>query len=376
MNKQVKTLNQMTDSRLLYDKNPPAFGYMIITIIFILMAAIIVWSRQAPKIYMITANGIIESENKNYVMSSYSGQVAEVYMEEGSMVIKGAPLLKIKSTDINLQVLQLEEQKELFVKRVEQYRKLVESIQDDINYFDAGNTEDSLYYSQFEAYKSQIRQNTVDISQYKAFGYSDEQIQEEMNKNQAKITELYYSSIQAAESSVLELEMQIASIDAQMTALNEGQGEYTVTANASGIIHLITECKEGMVVQAASSLASISTMQDEYMITAYVSPQDMPRISVGNKVDIAVAGLAQTLYGTISGEVVSIDSDITFAQGTANQDSTQYFKVRIKPDYTYLISKDGNKANITSGMAVEARIQYDKMTYFDYVMEALGVLTR
>ena len=198
MNKQVKTLNQMTDSRLLYDKNPPAFGYMIITIIFILMAAIIVWSRQAPKIYMITANGIIESENKNYVMSSYSGQVAEVYMEEGSMVIKGAPLLKIKSTDINLQVLQLEEQKELFVKRVEQYRKLVESIQDDINYFDAGNTEDSLYYSQFEAYKSQIRQNTVDISQYKAFGYSDEQIQEEMNKNQAKITELYYSSIQAA----------------------------------------------------------------------------------------------------------------------------------------------------------------------------------
>lgn len=376
MNKQIKTLNQMTDSRLLYDKNPPAFGYMIIAVIFIVMFAIIMWSRQATKIYMITANGIIESENKNYVMSSYSGQVAEVYMEEGSMVIKGAPLLKIKSTDINLQVLQLEKQKKLLVKRVEQYRRLVQSIQDDTNYFDVSNTDDSLYYSQFEAYKSQVRQNTVDISQYKVFGYSDEQIQEEMNKNQAKITELYYSSIQAAEGSVLELEMQIASIDAQMTALNEGQGEYTVTANASGIIHLLTECKEGMVVQAASSLASISTMQDEYMITAYVSPQDMPRISVGNKADITIAGLAQTLYGTISGEVVSMDSDVTFTQGTANQEVAQYFKVKIKPDYAYLISKAGNKANITSGMAVETRIQYDEMTYFDYVMEALGVLTR
>lgn len=376
MNQQIKTLNEMTDSRLLYDKNPPAFGYMIITAVFILLAAIVIWSRNAQKNYMITANGVIESKNKNYVMSSYSGQVAEVYMEEGDMVVKGAPLLKIKSTDINLQVLQLEEQKKLFVKRIEQCRRLVKCIQDDTNYFDVGNAEDSLYYSQFEAYKSQIRQNAVDVSQYKAFGYSDEQIQEEMNKKQAKITELYYSSIQTAEASVLELEMQLAAIEAQITALSEGQGEYVVTANASGIIHLLTECKEGMVVQAAASLASISTAQDEYMITAYVSPQDMPRISIGDKADIAVGGLAQTLYGTVSGEVVSIDSDITFVQGAANTEQTQYFKVRIKPDYTYLISQAGNKANITSGMTVEARIQYDEMTYYDYVMEALGVLMR
>jgi len=92
-------------------------------------------------------------------------------------------------------------------------------------------------------------------------------------------------------------------------------------------------------------------------------------------VDIAVSGLTQSVYGTISGEVVRIDSDITTSQSSQGEISA-YFKVYIKPDNTYLVSKQGNKAVISNGMSVEARIQYDEVTYFNYVMEALGVLTR
>lgn len=37
--------------------------------------------------------------------------------------------------------------------------------------------------------------------------------------------------------------------------------------------------------------------------------------------------------------------------------------------------KEGDKVNISNGMAVETTIQYGKVTYFNYVLEALGVLT-
>lgn len=57
-------------------------------------------------------------------------------------------------------------------------------------------------------------------------------------------------------------------------------------------------------------------------------------------------------------------------------ESSSYFKVYIRPDSKYLVSKEGNKVDVSNGMAVEARIQYDEVTYFDYVQEALGVLTR
>lgn len=164
-------------------------------------------------------------------------------------------------------------------------------------------------------------------------------------------------------------------VEAQLAAIESGQSNYTITANTSGKVHMMSEYKVGMVVQAASAIASISSANEEYIVEAYVSPSDTARINVGDKVDIAVSGIAQSVYGTISGEVTRIDSDISTSQSSEGENSS-YFKIEVAPDIEYLVSKEGDKVNIYSGMAVETRIQYDKVTYFNYVLESLGVLTR
>lgn len=48
----------------------------------------------------------------------------------------------------------------------------------------------------------------------------------------------------------------------------------------------------------------------------------------------------------------------------------------IKPNSTYVVSNSGDKVDLANGMSVTARVEYDKLTYFEYVMEALGVLFR
>lgn len=376
MSKQIKTLKQLKDSRIMYDGKFPAFGYMIILIVAFLFTAVIIWSIKTPKTYVIRSSGVVESDNKNYIMSPYTGEISEIYISEGIVVEQGDILFKVKSTDINLQVTQLEEQKKSYEERISQCEKLVQSIKNDENYFDITKKEDSLYYSQYEAYKSQVAQNQIDTSTYQAYGYTQEQIENQMLVNQAKIAEIYYSAIQSAENSILEAQTQLAGIQAQLLALNEGQSEYIITAFQSGTVHMLSDYDIGMVVQAASAVGSIASEQDEYSVVAYVSAEDAARTKVGDKADIAVAGLTQSVYGTISGEVISIDSDITTSQSSDNGESSSYFKVHIKPDSKYLVSKSGNKANLSNGMAVETRIQYDEVTYFNYVLEALGVLTR
>ncbi len=374
MSKRIVKIEELKDSRILYDKKVPPFGYAIITAVAFLLIAAGIWSIRTPKVYMITSTGIIESENKSYVMSPYTGAITEIYISEGSVVSKDDIMFKVKCTDINLQATQLEEQKKNYEKIAVQYKKLVQSIKDNTNYFSSTDENDSLYYSQFETYKSKVAQNQVDVSTYQAYGYTTEQIEAQLVANEAKITELYYSTINSTEGAILEANNQIASIDAQLNALGEGESEYSVRASETGVIHMITEYKEGMVVQAASAIASISTQMDEYTIVAYVSPQDAARTNKGDRVDIAVNGLTQSVYGTITGTVESIDTDITMSQDSENNSS--YFKVYIKPDEKYLVSKSGNKVNLSNGMAVETRIEYDEVTYFDYVMEALGVLNR
>jgi multidrug resistance efflux pump len=303
MSKQIKTMEQLKDSRLLYDKKVPSFGYMIIVTVTILLIVVTIWGIKTPKIYIIKSSGVVQSTNKNYAMSPYTGEIITIHISEGMNVEEGDILFEIKSGDLDVQGEQLEGQKKIYETQIAQYQKLVKSIKDDTNYFDQSNSDDSLYYSQYEAYKSQVKQNNIDTSAYKNGGYTDEQIEAELIKNQNKITEIYYAAIKSAEDSILQDKTQLESIVAQLDAIGTGQEQYSVKANTTGTIHMLSDYKVGMVIQATQALASISSENDKYIIQANVSTDDAARMKVGDKTDIAVSGLTQSVYGTISGKV-------------------------------------------------------------------------
>ena len=375
MGKDIKTIEQLRDSRLLFEKKLPAFGYMILLIVTFSLVGIVVWSMNAHKPYMIISQGTVTHTDSSYVMPAYTGEIEECFMEEGKLVQLGDILFTIKSTDFNLQEEQLIASRETYEKQVEQSELLVESIKDDTNYFDATNPEDELYYSTFEAYKSQVAQNTFDGTVYQAYGYTDEQIETEMQKNHGKLSEIYYSAIQSAENVIKEAKSQIATIDAQLVAIGSGQAEYSVRAVTTGVLHLLADYKEGMVVQTGSAVATITPENAELVIDAYVSTADMARMEEGNEVQMAVDGLIQSVYGNITGTVEMIDSNLTSMEGENGQ-SNSVFKIRINPNSDYVVSKSGKKVNLSNGMTVEARITYDEVTYFHYVLEKLGLLIR
>lgn len=375
MSKQIKTLDQLKDSSLLYNKKLPAFGYMIVLTVLGLLIGIIVWSINTPKIYVVKSLGVVQSNNKNYVMTPFSGRIENSTLQEGRTVQKGDILFTVRSTDLNLQEKQLTEQKNACEKQIIQYKKLVKCIQQDKNTFDFKITEDILYYSQFEAYKSKISQQVVDTEMLKNYGYSQEQIQAELLKNENEMKEIYFSTINTVENSINQLQNQLVSIDAQLTAIESGKTDYEVRAPESGEIHLISEYKENMVVQAGATIASISLQNDDYHIQAYVSAMDIVRINKGDNVEIAIVGLTQSVFGTISGKLTEIDSDVTVPQNQDNNNN-HYFKVKIKPDVDYVINKKGEIIHLSNGLSVETRIQYDRITYFDYVLESIGVLTK
>ena len=371
MSTKAKSLDELKDSQIMFDKNLPPFGYMLVCIISVLLIGILVWSFFAHKSYMIIAQGTITSSESNYVMPSYTGEIKESFMEEGMLVSEGNVLFTVKSTDYDLQEEQLVSNKENYNQQLAQYDKLIQAIKEDKNLFDASSEEDNLYYSIYESYKAQVAQNEVDTSTYKAYGYTEEQIKAELVKAQGKKSELYYAALQSAENAKLEISNQLVSVEAQLSAIGNGKSEYEVKATSTGRLHLISEYKKGMVVQTATPVATITPENADTMIEAYVNTADMARMQIGDDVQIEVSGLSQTIYGNIKGAVQQIDSNVTTMEG--ENGNTQMFKVRILPEVDYLVSKSGEKVNLANGMTVEARIIYDKLTYFDYLLEKLGV---
>ena len=99
MTKQIKTMEELRDSRLLFDKKIPAFGYLFLLVTSIFLAGTVVWSIMTPKIYMVTAYGRVTSSGANYVMSGYTGEIGSCNMKEGMIVEEGDVLFTIKSTE-------------------------------------------------------------------------------------------------------------------------------------------------------------------------------------------------------------------------------------------------------------------------------------
>lgn len=366
----IRDINELQDRRIMMEKKLPPFGYALILLTAALILFLVVWSTKNYRTYVSQSSGSVQAANKTYIMSSYSGSITELNIAEGSYVNEGDLIAHIKSTDLDMQQDSIQSQLDIYKKQKSQYEKLVKSIQDDKNYFSETDIDDQPYYYQYETYKSQVAQKAFDASPYQAAGYSDEQIKALMEQNQSEVEALYYSTLQSISSSLTSVQSNIDNLQSQMDALSTGANDYYIYAPTSGVIHMDTPYKVGMVLSAGTPLATVASENSDLEVVAYVTLNDRPLLHVGDPCKIAITGLSEYSYGTLTGTVTSIDSDVTASS------SGSYYKMTIAPDSTYVISNSGDKVDLSNGMSVTARVEYDKLTYFEYAMEALGVLFR
>ena len=366
----IRDINELQDRRIMMEKELPPFGYALILLTAALILFLVVWSPKNSRPCVSQSSGSVQAANKTYIMSSYSGSITELNIAEGSYVNEGDLIAHIKSTDLDMQQDSLQSQLDIYKKQKSQYEKLVKSIQDDKNYFSETDIDDQPYYYQYETYKSQVAQKAFDASPYQAAGYSDEQIKALMEQNQSEVEALYYSTLQSISASLTSVQSNIDNLQSQMDALSTGANDYYIYAPTSGVIHMDTPYKVGMVLSAGTPLATVASENSDLEVVAYVTLSDRPLLHVGDPCKIAITGLSEYSYGTLTGTVTSIDSDVTASS------SGSYYKMTITPDSTYVISNSGDKVDLSNGMSVTARVEYDKLTYFEYAMEALGVLFR
>lgn len=366
----IQNLDDLQDRRIMMDRDVPPYGYAFVILVGLFMIFLLVWSTRTNRIYVSQNSGTVQASNKTYIMSSYSGTLTELCISEGSYVNEGDLVAHIKSTDLDMQQDNLESQLKIYQTQVDQYNKLLQCIQDDTNYFSETSVEDQPYYYQYETYKSQVAQNTFDAAPYQAAGYSDEQIKTLMEQNQSTVENLYYSTLQSISANLTSIQSNIDSIQSQLDALNTGANDYYIYAPTSGVIHMDTPYKVGMVLSAGSPLATVASENSDLEVVAYATVNDRPLIHVGDPCKIAITGLSEYSYGSLTGTVTSIDSDVTASS------SGSYYKMTITPDSTYVVSNSGDKVDLSNGMSVTARVEYDQLTYFEYAMEALGVLFR
>lgn len=332
-------INELTSSRMMYDKNPPRFMFYIIIVILISLITIIVASCFLYKTEVVRASGVISSIDKNYIMSQTSGMIDKVYYKSGDYVNDGDLLFELDTNSIDSQIIAYKSKRDLVNEYVNNYNLIIQ------------------FLNEIDFDKELINPFTEGEFYYQMKG-----LIEEINnsENKEKLVEQYlYQMHQSKFQYIYELE----GLNAQIESYENMYKNYRVYANSDGYLNYATNLLEGMVI-GNDSIGTISSKlnKDNAIIETFVDVSSKSFINVGMEVEMAVAGLNQQKYGTLKGKVIDISKD-----SIISEDNVLY-KVVVKPNDTYL--KD---IELTNGQALEVRIKYESITWMNWMLEKIGI---
>lgn len=201
-------------------------------------------------------------------------------------------------------------------------------------------------------------------------GVKNEIKQLERNGVYTQGRQVYLQLVSELGSAYSQTEKAISELKANMQVNEKRDSNYTVYATSDGIVHYQTPLKLGMTLQQGQVVAEISKHDDStYYVEAFVPTSDISKVQVGQFADLAIVGVNTQKYGTLKGKVKAIDTGIV-TQRTENN-SQSFYRVHIALDNKTLV-QGTDEIKLVLSMPIEARIVYDKETYFEWLLEQLS----
>ncbi|MEG1151183.1 MAG: HlyD family efflux transporter periplasmic adaptor subunit [Malacoplasma sp.] len=368
------------------------------------------------KVYIVKANGSISTEDNSLITSYNNGKIINIVKKEGDWAENDDVLLEISMgidgkeysnhnnqrdsvqaqiNAINKFINSLEQSKNLMAQS--QYEKeYFEKVNYYLTYFNNGNSTNAYYQSEVnkliqkkkkaseeltnlkEKYENsenaselelETLKNKIENMESEIDGYNStiDQMKNQINNTQSDL--LKNQLISEASATRVKLMESLSQINSKLDFYQTKESYLQIKSTNAGYVHYFSLLQNGNFIQEGQSIGEISKNLD-YNVIAYVDSIDINKVEKGDKAKIAINGLNTQKYGTINGIVERIDTGITLV--TNNEKQSIFYKCEISIDEKSLSSKSNDIVNIVKSQSVEARIIYDKETYFDWLLEQLN----
>ena len=136
-----------------------------------------------------------------------------------------------------------------------------------------------------------------------------------------------------------------------------------ILAPTSGEVIQSSDIQTGSIVSPGQKIAEISPA-GELVATCFVKPADIGLIHENQKVKIQVDAFNFNEWGMLQGDIIDISDDMILENG-----SVAYFRIKCKPEKTFLSLKNGYKADIKKGMSLSTRIVVIRRSLFHLLFD-------
>ena len=349
MDKRIYDFNELSDSKLVYQKKLPIFLTALLLILFSLIVGAVAWACLVDKTDMVITQGLVVTEGTTINVSKVTAPIRTANFKEGDVVEKGDVILYLDDDIIDLKLATSKNQVENMENFISLYMRAEAESMAQENTFDKTNSDEIMLYNILE-------QQRLQIKQYSA-----------MPDNESAIQSIITQTVNTLYSQRVNYESELVNAKAQLVSYEVEYRSYSVIAEVSGVLHYKIDYSESSYVQQGNVIFSIAPSEAMYVIETVITPDQRVNLTIGDSVSVVVSGLPQNEYGKIEGELIEISADLL------NFENQSGYTAKIKIDKNYLTDSKGNNVVLMNGNITENRIMYDSMSYMKYLLECLGV---
>lgn len=346
----------------------------------VLIAFVALAIASLPFIYVdvtIQSSGLIRPvAEKTEVKSPTTGKVAEVLVRDNEAVRKGQLLLTIQ-TDLLDQQLSFDRQR---VDELQGFsRDLSRLIAADLTSIEQSPSLSSSLYSQafYEfrqkaaGIKTRIRQAQKDYDRASTLAQKQVIARKEVEERRLTLdmAEGELSSLVAQQRNQWQLTLrqhrdELAKLTADQERLEKEKEQFSLVAPENGTIQNFSGIYPGSYVFTNQTIAELSP-DSLLIVESYVTPADIGFLQPDMPVTFQVDAFNYNEWGTITGQIISISSDVTVLN------DQPVFKVRSTLDQNHLTLRSGYRGNLKKGMTVHARFRINERSLYQLLYDKM-----
>lgn len=304
----------------------------------------------------VAASGRIFPQTEVKISSDVSGEIVELYVEEGDSVVAGQLLAKIDADAYQSQVAR-------GVAGVNGSKAQLANAKAQINTLQAQKEQ---IMAQLENAR-EIHERNISLRKEGVISQADLEVSQSNLKALEANLRSADSNIQAAKESSKAADFSVQSSEATLNELRTSLRRTTIYAPMGGVVSLLNveqgERVVGTIQMTGTEMMRIANLN--YMeVRVEVSENDLPRVKMGDKAEVEVdAYLGRTFMGTVT-QIANSSTNAALAENVLNSDQVTNFEVRISIDqesYADLLTP-GNPFPFRPGMSASAEVLTEQAT--------------
>jgi adhesin transport system membrane fusion protein len=399
----------VNDVRAAVELRTPRTARMLLITICAMMVCGVVWAKFAILDEVKRGEGrVIPSQQMQVVQTLEGGIVQEILVQEGAIVRKDQPLMRIDDTTFAAQFGEVRERRAAMAARVarlvaeakgmprpvfeEELRAVApQAVATELNVFEARTRKvaqdvDVLQQSEIrlteslkflnrelELTRKLHAQKVVPEIELIRLERQAADIRGQLAEATARLANVKTSYMSTVEEDLAKSRGDLAVLEENIKGAQDRVRRTELRSPVYGVVNKLYITTIGAVVQPANNVMDIVPLDDSLLVEGRIRPQDIAFIRPQQDAVVKITAYDPSVYGSLKGKVERISADTIMEKNAKGEGGETFYRVIVRTDKNALGTAEA-PLPIIPGMVATVEVLTGEKSVLDYLMKPARML--